>query len=151
MAHDRLDSYIDAWLMHPQAGAEGGDQYLEALLACMSFDICYEDVPTGMVFDGHEGVAEMAAASHTWSNDLTIRVTSRQTDGTNFALECETTGTNTGDTGAVAATGRTFSFRGVSIGRFGPDGLVVEHRDYWDLMTFLGQIGALPSADPLSS
>ena len=151
MPSDRLDRYVDAWLRHPDAGAEGGEGHLEALLACMSFDICYEDIPTGLVFDGHEGVADMVAAAHAWSNDLTIRVVSRQTDGTNFALESENTGTHTGDMGALAATGKSFAFRGVSIGQFGSDGLVVEHRDYWDLMSVLGQIGALPSGDPLTS
>jgi len=31
------------------------------------------------------------------------------------------------------------------VGRFGPDGLVVEHRDYWDLMSFLQQLGMPPA------
>ena len=146
MREARLDDYIDAWLLHPQAGADGGEGALERLLAFMSLDVCYEDVPSGVVFDGHQGITDMAAAAHAWSADLTIRVTTRQTDGTNFAFESETSGTNTGDMGGVAATGRRFSFRSVSVGRFSSDGLVAEQRDYWDLMTFLGQIGAVPGA-----
>ena len=149
MGTERLDHYIEAWLLHPQAGAQDGQKELEQLLACMSFDVCYEDVPTGMVFDGHEGVADMAAAAHAWSTDLSVRVTSRLTDGTRFCFESENAGTNTGDMGALRATGKRFAFRGVSVGRFGSDGLVTEQRDYWDLMTFLGQIGAVPGADPL--
>jgi hypothetical protein len=54
-----LDQYLDAWLAHPLAGAPGGESRLKALLACCSPNVRYEDVPTGSVFAGHEGIRQL--------------------------------------------------------------------------------------------
>jgi hypothetical protein len=108
-----------------------------------SVDVRYEDVPTAAVFSGHEGIDDMCRAAHGWSSDLAVSVISRQTDGRRFALETRVTGTHDSSIGGLAATGRTFSLRGVSVGRATDGGLVSEHRDYWDLGSFLMQVGAL--------
>jgi hypothetical protein len=107
----------------------------------MAPEIRYEDVPTGAVWIGHQGINEMCVATHDWSKDMTVNVVSRQSDGSSFAIESVASGTNTGSMGSFPATGKTFSIRMASLGSFGPDGSVVEHRDYWDLLSFLGQIG----------
>jgi hypothetical protein len=44
----------------------------------------------------------------------------------------------------IPATGKAFSFRSVSVGRLAAGGLVAQQRDYWDLMSFLGQSGVVP-------
>jgi hypothetical protein len=87
----------------------------------------------------------MCEAAHAWSEDVSIRVTSRQTDGACFAIEVIASGTNTGTMGSSPATGRPFSYPMASVGKIGPDVLVVEHRYYWDLMSFLRQLGMLPA------
>jgi hypothetical protein len=145
MSKARLDEYIEAWLVHPQAGAEDGEAELGKLLNLVSFDIRYEDVPTGSVFQGRQGIKDMCAGAHVWSEDVKMSVTSRQTDDLYFAFEVVASGTNTGAMGGSPATGRRFSHPLAAVGKFGSDGLVVEHRDYWDLMTVLGQIGKLPA------
>jgi hypothetical protein len=141
----QLDNYIDAWLVHPAAGAPEGGAELEHLLLLMSPDVRYDDVPSGAVVFGHQGIKEMCVAAYQWSDDVTMRVTSRQTTGSLFAIEVVASGTNTGRMGNNPATGKPFSFPMASVGRIDPGGLIAEHRDYWDLLTFLGQIGVLRS------
>jgi steroid delta-isomerase-like uncharacterized protein len=138
-----LDRYVDAWVVHADAGAENGADLLQTLLDRVSPDVRYEDVPTAAVFTGHEGIGNMCRAAHEWSSDLAISVLTRQTDGRWFALETTVTGTHDSSLGGLTATGRTFSLRGVSVGTATDEGLVSQHRDYWDLGSFLIQVGAL--------
>jgi hypothetical protein len=142
-----LDHYTSASVLHPLAGSAEGASALAQLLDFMSESVRYEDVPSGNLGVGHEGIKEMSEATHQWSSDLAFKVLTRQTNGSLYAFEFETTGTNTGALGSTPATGRPFVLRGVSVGTVSSDGHVVEHRDYWDLSSFLSQIGALP---PLS-
>ncbi|HVM63859.1 MAG TPA: ester cyclase [Acidimicrobiales bacterium] len=141
-----LDDYISAWVLHPRAGSPGGADALTDLLKFMSPNVEYKDVPTGLVWVGHDGVKEMSTGAHQWSADLSFTVHTRQTNGSLFALECEVAGTNTGDFGAVRATGRRFALWGVSVGTVSREGLVQEHRDYWDMPGFMAQIGATPAS-----
>ena len=146
MDADWLDRYARAWACHPQAGAPTGGDELQALLDFYAPDASYEDVPTGFVFSGHDGLRQMCEGSHQWSSDLEIEILSYQVDGSLFAIEGEVSGTNTSPVGELPATGRPFVLRGASIGRTDGRGLVVEHRDYWDLATYLRQIGVLPAS-----
>jgi steroid delta-isomerase-like uncharacterized protein len=140
-----LDGYIDAWLLHPLAGTADGQTALKAFLDHLSSDIRYEDVPSASVFEGHDGIKEMCKLAHDWSSDMAIKVLTRQTQGSLYALETEASGTHTGTMGALPATGRSFLLRGVSVGTVSSDGRVREQRDYWDLGGFLIQIGILPA------
>jgi hypothetical protein len=137
-----LDRYVDAWVLHAVAGSANGTGELATLLGLVSPDIRYEDVPTGALFTGHNGLTDMCRAAHGWAADLAFTVLTRQTDGHLFALETETAGTSSSADGEAPDGGRTFLLRGVSVGRAGSDGLVSEHRDYWDLGSFLAQVGA---------
>jgi hypothetical protein len=139
-----LSSYLEAWELHPLAGTAGGENALKQLVQFMSPGVRYEDVPSDMLFSGHDGVAEMCALAQQWSSDLAFHVLTQQTDGSMYAFEVEVTGTNTGDMGPLPATGRPFLLRSVSVGRLSEEGLVEEQRDYWDLGSFLRQIGVLP-------
>ena len=137
-----VEDYFAAWARHAQASDPvGGRADRERLLAFMAPEVVYEDVPTGAVFRGHDGVIEMGRLALTMAKDLRFVCVSAQASGDRFAFETETRGTNTGAVGALPATGRAFVLRGVSVGRRSPDGRVVEHRDYWDLMAYLRQIG----------
>ena len=82
----------------------------------------------------------MCEAAHGWASDLHFTVLTRQTDGEMFALETVTSGTTAAPRGEAPTTPRRFVLRGVSVGRVSADGLVCEHRDYWDLGSFLAQI-----------
>lgn len=135
-----LDGYVDAWVLHAAAGGVNGADELSALLDRVTTDVRYEDVPTAAVFVGHAGITQMCEAAHGWASDLRFTVRTRQTDGVMFALETETSGTTTISPGDAPTTARRFVLRGVSVGRITGDGLVSEHRDYWDLGSFLAQI-----------
>jgi len=139
-----LDRYIDAWRLHAFAAGPGGADAMRALLGFMSDDVRYEDVPSGGVYIGHTGIAEMCGGAYQMSSDITFDVVTRQTDGRLFAFETLCRGTNTGAIGPIPATGRPIELRGTSIGSVSADGLVEDQRDYWDLAGLLVQLGAMP-------
>jgi ketosteroid isomerase-like protein len=136
---DWLAGYVDAWVRHGAAG--GGDvAAMDRLLAFMSPEIKYEDVPTSAVFLGHDGVRAMAAQAHALATDLTFHPRNLAVGDGCFAFETETRGTQSGAVGSVKETNRPFVIRGVSVGEV-VDGQVTEHRDYWDLSSLLVQLG----------
>jgi ketosteroid isomerase-like protein len=135
-----LDRYIAAWVRHARAG--GGDyQALAQLLGFMRPDVVYEDVPTGAVYVGHEGVAAMCAQAHSLSTDMVFEPQGAALGDGFFGFETVTRGTSTGAIGTAAPSGRAFTIRAASVGRLA-DSLVTEHRDYWDLSALLAQLGA---------
>lgn len=136
-----LDRYIEAWLRHPQAGGEGGEEALTTLLAFMSDDVRYEDVPTGGVFIGHDGIRQMGAGALQMSDDISFEMGQRVAGEGCYAFEAICRGTNTGAIGPLPGTGTPFTFRGVSIGEVSSAGLVTAQRDYWDLAGLLRQLG----------
>ena len=141
-----FDRYLDAWLLHPMAGAPDGDSELEQLLDCCSPEMRYEDVPTASVYEGHEGMKRMCEGAYNWLSDVGAAVVTRQNSGALFAVETVWRGTNTAAIGEHPATGRRFALRMVSVGTIDDHGLVAEHRDYWDLASFLAEIGIGPAS-----
>ena len=139
-----LDRYADAWVLHRVAGTTEGEDEPQSLLSFFSSKVRYEDVPSATLFEGHAGITQMCDLANQWSSDLGFTVLTRQTDGSQFSFETETTGTNSSPLGDLPATGRTFVLRGVSVGRVDDRGFVREHCDYWDMGSFLVQIGVLP-------
>jgi len=137
-----LNEYIDAWILHPLAGTPEGARALKAFIDFLSPDVRYEDVPTNAVFTGHEGIKDMCRAAYAWAPDLDHTILTRQTNGSMYAFETEWTGTNSKAMGGLPATGRRFEIRGISVGHVSNDDLVDEHRDYWDLSSFIRQVGA---------
>ena len=145
MSSSWLERYVEAWRSHPQAGGEGGEEALAALLAFMSEDVRYEDVPTGAVFVGHDGIRHMGAGALLMAGDMTFEIGLRVAGERSYAFETVCRGTNTGAIGPLPGTGTPFVFRGISIGEVSPAGLVTSQRDYWDLAGLLGQLGVTPA------
>ncbi len=141
MSQSWLDRYIDAWCHHPQASGEGGEEVMATLLAFMSDEVRYEDVPTGAVFVGHDGIRQMGAGALEMSANMSFEVAHRVAGNNSYAFEAICRGTNTGAIGPLPGTGNIFTFRGVSIGEVSEAGVVVSQRDYWDLAGLLGQLG----------
>jgi ketosteroid isomerase-like protein len=140
-----VEEYFAAWARHAQASDPTTGMADQArLLAFLDPDIRYEDVPTAQVFTGPAGVIRMGAQTLLMANDIRFTCVSAQESGDQFAFETETHGTNTGAVGAFPATGKPFVLRGVSVGRRTPQGKVILHRDYWDLVSYLRQIGLMP-------
>ncbi|HEV7191617.1 MAG TPA: ester cyclase [Jatrophihabitantaceae bacterium] len=136
-----LTSFAAAWCVHPEAGGDTGQEALAALLAFMSEDVRYEDVPSGAVFHGHDGIRQMGAAALAMSSDITFEIVGCVSGQGSYAFESICRGTNTGAVGPLPGNGAAFSFRGVAVGEVSEAGRVTSHRDYWDLAGFLGQLG----------
>lgn len=137
-----LERYLRAWINHPKTrGSDGDEEAMSTLLGFMSADVRYEDVPTGAVFVGHDGIREMGAGALQMSADMTFDVVQRVAGLRSYAFETICRGTNTGWIGPLPGRGGPFTFRGVSIGEVTEDGVVVSQRDYWDLAGLLGQLG----------
>lgn len=136
-----LDRYVDAWMHHPEAGGEEGGEALAALLAFMSDDVRYEDVPTGAVFIGHDGIRDMGAGALLMAADMSFEIVQRVGGEGSYAFETICRGKNTGAIGPLPGNGIGFSLRGVSVGEVSEAGLVTSQRDYWDLAGLLGQLG----------
>ena len=126
---DLLDRYIDAWLLHSHAGSPDGADALARLLAFVAENVRFEDVASGMVLEGRDGIAQLCEGAYQMSHDLGLTLVSRQTDGHLFAFEYV-------GAGSIAATGQLVKFRTVAIGSFSSDGLVEHHRGYWDRSAF---------------
>ncbi|MEO6025341.1 MAG: ester cyclase [Candidatus Binatia bacterium] len=140
-----VEGYFAAWARHAQASEPiSGMADRERLLAFLAPDVHYEDVPTGQIFTGHDGVIRMGAQALLMASDIRFTCISLQQSSDQFAFETTTHGTNTGAVGAFPATGKSFVLRGVSVGTRTPQGTVVSHKDYWDLAGYLRQIGLLP-------
>ena len=142
-----VDEYFSAWARHAQASdPTTGMADRARILALMDPAIRYEDVPTGQVFTGHDGIVAMGAQALLMSRDMHFTCISAQESGDQFAFESEARGINTGPVGPFPATNKPFLLRAVSVGKRNARGLVVSHKDYWDLAGYLAQIGLMPDA-----
>jgi steroid delta-isomerase-like uncharacterized protein len=127
------DAYMAAWNAHdPDAAA-----------ALMADNVTYLDVTVGEPQKGRDAARDkviklfVAAAP-----DLTWKMTSEPIESANgIAYEWTFAGTNTGAWGPdTPATGKTFSFNGVTFMRV-ENGRIVYQGDYYDSLGFQKQLG----------
>lgn len=123
------------------------DGDMDRFLAPYAADAKFTDVPLGVHGDGPEGVndflgafADPSAGEHKFYPDNYLGT---EAGGVmEWAWEGRMGEADLLQLGYSVA-GKRFSLRGVSVLRFNGEGLIAEHRDYWDLATLLRQIGAL--------
>ena len=116
---------------------------LERLLPLFSDDVIYEDVAMGAM---NRGAAELRAfAEEVFSRfpDVTFELQSSFADGTRGGAEWVMRGTR--DLRGMPATGQRVEVRGASIFEFVGD-KIRRCSDYWDMATYLKQLGLMPSA-----
>ena len=121
--------------------------------AIFSEDAAYEDVAGRQVLHGKLEIKQLLLAAFSWAPDFRVTMTSLIIAGDICATEWVIEGTQVGPTpagplGELQATGRTFLLRGASIIAF-RKGRIVRVTDYYDMATFLRQLGvsfAAPSA-----
>jgi steroid delta-isomerase-like uncharacterized protein len=137
MDHDVLDRLLDAWNRHD----------VNALAALMAQDGVFEDVASGRVLRGTQGLQSFVLL-HNLSSDYSVRRTSMLRDANRYAIEWELSGTHDGrhEPFGLEPTGKTFSLRGAMF--IVVDGEHVEHyRNYYDITGLLRQLGVdLPLA-----
>jgi len=88
---------------------------------------------------------EMLVKASTGADCRVVSITSK---GDTAAAEWVVTGTHSGPfetpMGTIAPTNRQVTFRGATFYRFNREGLIAEHRDYFDLGGILQQLGVKP-------
>jgi steroid delta-isomerase-like uncharacterized protein len=131
METEWVHRYLNAWNSHD------GDE----VAAFMSEDVVYEDLAGGATYHGRTEVAGYVAATHVWSGDYRFVVVTTQSSGSSYATEWEMLGTNTGELGGIAPTGKPYRIRGVSVGQLNAAGEIATNRDYFNLADYLAQVG----------
>src|SRR5258705_13102331 len=115
----------------------------DKLLALCTDDCVYEDVTMAAVNRGKEELKAFAAVVFRAFPDFTMKLRSRFVAGNQAAAEWTMTGTHKGDLPGMPATGKSFSVRGASICEL-RDEKITRNSDYWDMVTFLKQVGLMP-------
>jgi steroid delta-isomerase-like uncharacterized protein len=132
------EPYIDAWNAHDGAG----------VAAHMAEDGVYTDVALGESHTGRADIRDWINGMATqFSSDYRFVTTSFQQSGSAYAAEWTMTGTHDGPAGPLPPTGKAFTILGVSIGTLDSGGRIARNTDYWDMASFLGQVGMLPAPE----
>ena len=135
------DEYVKAWNTH-----DG-----RAVAACMTSDAVYADPPIGGLNQGRDAIAAWVdSIVPTFSSDYTFESVSFIQSGDRYAAEWVTRGTHDGSSPELPATGRQFAIHGVSFGEL-EDGRIRRNTDYWNMVEFLVQIGAMPAPEGAAS
>lgn len=105
-------------------------------------DYIRHDLRPTQALPGGAGMAKLAADFRSAFPDARWRVDLVFGEGDLVAARWTATGTFLGQWGAVSPTGRSATFSGVNLYRFGPDGKVAELWNHRDDLGFMEQIGA---------
>ena len=106
-------------------------------------DCVYEDVTMGAVNHGKTELETFARAIFEAFPDFTIYLTSQFDAGSWAGAEWTMSGTHKGDLPGLPATGKRFSIRGATVFEL-QGGKIRRVSDYWDMVSFLKQIGVMP-------
>jgi steroid delta-isomerase-like uncharacterized protein len=96
-----------------------------------------------MVNRGKKELNEFIKNTFVWSPDVKFEMKSFFSTGDRIASEWVMSGTHAGDVPGLPATGKSFSIRGASIIEL-RKGKVSRQTDYYNLVSFLKQVGLLP-------
>ena len=127
-----LEDLAAAWTAHD----------IDRVLSLCTDDCVYEDVTMAAVNRGKQELKAFADAVLGAFPDFKMNLTSGFIAGNWAAAEWTMSGTHRGDLPGMPATGKTFSLRGASICEL-RDGKISRNSDYWDMVTFLKQIGLM--------
>jgi steroid delta-isomerase-like uncharacterized protein len=115
----------------------------DAIVSFMTDDVVYEDITLGERHQGAQSVKEFwRSAATDFSSDFRMEVLRSFGTATDFAAEWVFKGTHDGTNPQLAATGKQFAVRGVSIGRI-EGGRIKENKDVWNMAEFLSQVGLM--------
>jgi steroid delta-isomerase-like uncharacterized protein len=126
--------YIAAWNTHD--GAQ--------VASFMTDDVDFEDVTMGASFHSPREVEAFAVEfGETFSSDYRFTLVTELATETSLAAEWTVSGTHDRSSPALPATGKPFTIRGATIAKL-RDGKIAYNRDYWDMASFLVEVGILP-------
>jgi steroid delta-isomerase-like uncharacterized protein len=115
---------------------------MDRVLSLCTDDVVYEDVTMGVV---NHGLAQLRAFGEGFISgfpDVTFEMRSGHANGSSGGSEWVMRGTHTGDLPGMPATGKRMEVRGSSTFEFA-GGKIRRCSDYWDMATFLRQLGLM--------
>jgi len=129
-----LDEWATAW----------SSSDVEKLLPLFTDDVRYEDVTFGVTTQGKAGLRDFAITAFGAFPGMSFEIKSRFVgdNGMWGALEWVWHGRQVKDFPGLPATNRPFQVRGSTIVEF-RDGKISRNRDYWDLATYMKQVGLI--------
>jgi len=130
-----IENWVTHWSTHD----------VPRLLALFTDDVIYEDVTMGAVNRGPAQLRAFAEGFFSGFPDVTFELQSSSSDGVGGSAEWIMRGTHRGDLPGMPATGKRVEVRGASIFEFSGD-KIRRCSDYWDMVTFLRQLGLMPAA-----
>ena len=115
---------------------------VERLVSLFADSVDYEDVTFGAVNHGKNALRDFATGLFAACADLKFELKSRfaAADGKSGAMEWIIRGRQTSDLHGLPATNKPFEVRGATVVEF-TDGKISRDSDYWDLATYLKQVG----------
>ena len=131
-----LESLLDAW------APAWSSNNAEKLLPLFTNDAFYEDVTFGAKNEGSDSIRKFATGAFEAFADMNFELKSRfvGADGKRGALEWVWRGRQIKDFPGLPATNKPFEVRGATIVEF-RDGKISRDSDYWDLATYMRQVG----------
>lgn len=122
----------------------------DLLASFFSEDGRYVESSYSHSYDGREQVKRFSRFMHAFSRDLKIEFSNHCGDASGFALEWVWTGIATGpiriEGVTYPASNKPYEIPGVAICRANDRGQITYHRDYYDLLTLMRQLGIAPTA-----
>ncbi len=127
-----LDQWVLAW----------SSSDVERLLPLFTDSVDYEDVPFGAASHGRDALRDIATGTFAAFADMKFELKSRfvAADGKSGAMEWIWRGRQTQDFPGLPATNKPFEVRGTTVVEF-TDGKISRNSDYWDLATYMKQVG----------
>jgi len=133
-----IEDTLEAW------AADWSSHDIDHLLSLFTDDCIYEDVTFGVINNGKVELKAFAEGIFAAFPDFKIELTSRFASDSWAGMEWIISGTHKGDLPGMPATNKSFSIRGATIIEL-RTGKIKRNSDYWDLATFLKQVGLMPS------
>ena len=125
--------YFKAWNLHD----------VEKITSFFTDEGVYEDVAAWLVNRGKKEISEFIKTTFTWSPDVKFEMKSFFSTGEWIGSEWLMAGTHGGDVPGLPATGKSFSIRGASITEL-RKGKISRNSDYWNVFSFMQQVGLMP-------
>ena len=129
--HLLVHELYDAWSLHQP----------ERIDEIFTDDGIYEDVAGGQIARGKEAIKALLHAAYAWAPDFRVTMKSLVVEDDSAATEWISEGIQTGPIGDLPASGNSFRLRGASILTF-RGGKIASVTDYYDMATFLRQLGS---------
>jgi len=106
-----------------------------------SLDVCDELLSSSMNIEEQK---EFVRAQHAALGNLHLTILELLAEGDQVAIHWRIDGTHKGDFLGVAATGKPVTFQGIALLRI-TDGKIAGDIAYWDNLSILQQLGAVPN------